>query len=90
MIAALTAKIGADITGLTSGLKKAGKDLNKFGSDVSRFGAAISVGISAPLTAAATQSVKAFDTQIQAEKRLEAALRSAGEFSQAADRKSVV
>ena len=84
MIAALTAKIGADITGLTSGLKKAGKDLNKFGSDVSRFGAAISVGISAPLTAAATQSVKAFDTQIQAEKRLEAALRSAGEFSQAA------
>ena len=25
MIAALTAKIGADITGLTSGLKKAGK-----------------------------------------------------------------
>jgi hypothetical protein len=84
MIAALTAKIGADITGLTTGLKKASKDLNKFGSDVSKLGAAISVGISAPLTTAAAQSVKAFDTQIQAEKRLEAALRSAGEFSQAA------
>lgn len=84
MIAALTAKIGADITGLTTGLKKASRDLNKFGSDVSKLGAAISVGISAPLTTAAAQSVKAFDTQIQAEKRLEAALRSAGEFSQAA------
>lgn len=84
MLAALTAKIGADITGLTSGLKKAGKDLSKFGNDVGKFGAAVSLGISAPLTAAANKSVKAFDVQIQAEKRLEAALISAGEFSQAA------
>lgn len=84
MLANLNVKIGADISSLTGQLKKAGKDLSKFGNDVAKFGAAVSLGISAPLTAAANKSVKAFDVQIQAEKRLEAALISAGEFSQAA------
>lgn len=84
MLANLNVKIGADISSLTGELKKASNNLKDFGSKVSGIGKSISLGISAPLTAMAGASVKAFDTQIQAEKRLEAALKSAGEFSEQA------
>ena len=81
MLGNLNVKIGADISSLTGEIKKASSTLKSFGKDVTSFGKTISTRISAPLTVAAGLSVKAFDTQIQAEKRLEAALRSAGEFS---------
>lgn len=84
MLGRLDVKIGADISSFTGEIKKATSTLNSFGNKVAGVGKIVSAGISTPLAAAAALSVKAFDTQIQAEKRLEAALRSAGEFSQAA------
>jgi hypothetical protein len=83
MLGRLDVKIGADISSFTGEIKKASSTLNQFGNKVAGIGKIVSAGISTPLVAAAGLSVKAFDTQIQAEKRLEAALRSAGEFSQA-------
>lgn len=84
MLGRLDVKIGADISSFTGEIKKASSTLNSFGNKVAGIGKVVSAGISTPLVAAAGLSVKAFDTQIQAEKRLEAALRSAGQFSQAA------
>ncbi len=84
MLGRLDVKIGADISSFTGEIKKASSTLNQFGNKVAGIGKIVSAGISTPLVAAAGLSVKAFDTQIQAEKRLEAALRSAGQFSQAA------
>jgi len=84
MLGRLDVKIGADISSFTGEIKKATSTLNQFGNKVAGIGKIVSAGISTPLVAAAGLSVKAFDTQIQAEKRLEAALRSAGQFSQAA------
>jgi hypothetical protein len=83
MLGRLDVKIGADISSFTGEIKKASSTLNQFGNKVAGIGKIVSAGISTPLIAAAGLSVKAFDTQIQAEKRLEAALRSAGEFTQA-------
>ena len=83
MLGRLDVKIGADISSFTGEIKKASSTLNQFGNKVAGVGKIVSAGISTPLAAAAALSVKAFDTQIQAEKRLEAALRSAGEFTQA-------
>jgi|DEB0MinimDraft_6_1074348.scaffolds.fasta_scaffold00106_2 hypothetical protein len=83
MLGRLDVKIGADISSFTGQIKKASSTLNQFGNKVAGIGKIVSAGISTPLIAAAGLSVKAFDTQIQAEKRLEAALRSAGEFTQA-------
>jgi len=83
MLGRLDVKIGADISSFTGEIKKASSTLNQFGNKVAGIGKIVSAGISTPLVAAAGLSVKAFDTQIQAEKRLEAALRSAGEFTQA-------
>ncbi len=84
MLGRLDVKIGADISSFTGEIKKASSTLNSFGNKVAGVGKIVSAGISTPLVAAAGLSVKAFDTQIQAEKRLEAALRSAGQFSKAA------
>lgn len=84
MLGRLDVKIGADISSFTGEIKKASSTLNSFGNKVAGVGKIVSAGISTPLVAAAGLSVKAFDTQIQAEKRLEAALISAGEFTQAA------
>jgi hypothetical protein len=84
MLGRLDVKIGADISSFTGEIKKASSTLNSFGNKVAGIGKIVSAGISTPLVAAAGLSVKAFDTQIQAEKRLEAALRSAGQFSKAA------
>jgi len=81
MLGQFGVKLFADLSSFTGDLNKASGQLKTFGKDVTSFGKTISTRISAPLTVAAGLSVKAFDTQIQAEKRLEAALRSAGEFS---------
>ena len=81
MLGQFGVKLFADLSSFTGDLNKASGQLKSFGKDVTSFGKTISTRISAPLTLAAGVSVKAFDTQIQAEKRLEAALRSAGEFS---------
>jgi hypothetical protein len=81
MLGQFGVKLFADLSSFTGDLNKASGQLKTFGKDVTSFGKTISTRISAPLTLAAGVSVKAFDTQIQAEKRLEAALRSAGEFS---------
>jgi hypothetical protein len=84
MLAQLGVKLFADISSFTGEIKKASSAIDSFGNKVAGVGKIVSAGISTPLVAAAGLSVKAFDTQIQAEKRLEAALRSAGQFSQAA------
>ena len=81
MLGQFGVKLFADLSSFTGDLNKASGQLKSFGKDVTSFGKTISTRISAPLTLAAGVSVKAFDTQIQAEKRLESALRSAGEFS---------
>lgn len=55
----LVVKIGADISGLSKGLKSAQQRLEKVSKEIAKIGSSFSVNITAPLTAFATLAVKA-------------------------------
>mgnify|MGYP003133004113 CR=1 FL=1 len=70
-----TVKLGADIGEFTSKMRKASKSFKKMGKNIQRAGKTMSMSLTAPLTAFAAASIKAFDTQAKAEAKLSTALK---------------
>ena len=70
-----TVKLGADISEFTSKMQKASKSFKKMGKNIQKAGKTMSLTLTAPLTAFAAASVKAFDTQAKAEAKLMTALK---------------
>lgn len=70
-----TVKLGADIGEFTSKMRKASKSFKKMGKNIQRAGKTMSMSLTAPLTAFAAASIKAFDTQAKAEAKLNTALK---------------
>ena len=74
----LTVKIGADIRELQSAMKRVSQSVQQAGRRMTSLGRTISTRVTAPLTALAAVSVRAFGVQEQAEMRLRAALQANG------------
>ncbi len=70
-----TVKLGADISEFTSKMQKASRSFKKMGKNIQRAGKTMSMSLTAPLTAFAAASIKAFDTQAKAEAKLMTALK---------------
>lgn len=68
-------KLGADITDFQSKMKKAQAGFKKTATSLKKTGKALTMSLTAPLTAFAAASVKAFDTQAKAEAKLMTALK---------------
>ena len=73
-------KLGANITDFESKMKRAQRGFKKTAANLKKIGKSMSLSLTAPLTAFAAASVKAFDTQAKAEAQLRTAL---GENEQA-------
>tara|TARA_R100001224_G_scaffold44566_1_gene25718 strand:- start:8515 stop:10341 length:1827 start_codon:yes stop_codon:yes gene_type:complete len=69
-----TVKLGADIGEFTSKMRKASTSFKKMGKNIQKAGKTMSMSLTATLTAFAAASVKAFDTQAQAEAKLSRSL----------------
>lgn len=69
-----TVKLGADISEFTNKMQKASRSFKKMGKNIQRAGKTMSMSLTAPLTAFAAASIKAFDTQAKAEAKLMTAL----------------
>lgn len=69
-----TVKLGADIGEFTSKMRKASSSFKKMGKNIQKAGKTMSMSLTAPLTAFAAASVKAFDTQAKAEAKLSRSL----------------
>jgi len=74
----IIAKLSLDPTEFSKGLDQSTKKVQDFGKRMESVGKTLSLSLTAPLTAFAALSVKAFDTQIQAENRLRAAIQASG------------
>ena len=70
-----TVKLGADIGEFTSKMRKASSSFKKMGKNIQKAGKTMSMSLTAPLTAFAAASIKAFDTQAKAEAKLMTALK---------------
>lgn len=70
-----TIKLGADIGEFTSKMRKASSSFKKMGKNIQKAGKTMSMSLTAPLTAFAAASIKAFDTQAKAEAKLMTALK---------------
>jgi len=70
-----TVKLGADIGEFTSKMRKASTSFKKMGKNIQKAGKTMSMSLTAPLTAFAAASIKAFDTQAKAEAKLNTALK---------------
>ena len=70
-----TVKLGADIGEFTSKMRKASSSFKKMGKNIQRAGKTMSMSLTAPLTAFAAASIKAFDTQAKSEAKLMTALK---------------
>jgi len=70
-----TVKLGADIGEFTSKMRKASSSFKKMGKNIQKAGKTMSMSLTAPLTAFAAASIKAFDTQAKAEAKLNTALK---------------
>ena len=70
-----TVKLGADISEFTNKMQKASRSFKKMGKNIQRAGKTMSMSLTAPLTAFAAASIKAFDTQAKAEAKLMTALK---------------
>lgn len=85
-----TVKLGADISDFTSKMQKASKSFKKLNRGIKDVGRSMSISLTAPLTAFAAASVKAFDTQAKAEAQLLTALKgnekAFGELTEAAEK----
>lgn len=64
---------------LERSLVRVSRAADAFGQRLTRIGRSMALAITAPLTAVGTVAVRAFDQQIQAERRLAAAIRAAGD-----------
>lgn len=69
-----TVKLGADIGEFTSKMRKASSSFKKMGKNIQKAGKTMSMSLTAPLTAFAAASIKAFDTQAKAEAKLSRSL----------------
>ena len=69
-----TVKLGADISEFTSKMQKASRSFKKMGKNIQKAGKTMTLSLTAPLTAFAAASIKAFDTQAKAEAKLLTAL----------------
>ena len=67
-------KLGANITDFESKMKRAQRGFKKTARNLKKIGKSMSLSLTAPLTAFAAASVKAFDTQAKAEAQLRTAL----------------
>lgn len=67
-------KLGANITDFESKMKRAQRGFKKTAANLKKIGKSMSLSLTAPLTAFAAASVKAFDTQAKAEAQLRTAL----------------
>lgn len=67
-------KLGANITDFESKMKRAQRGFRKTAASLKKIGKSMSLSLTAPLTAFAAASVKAFDTQAKAEAQLRTAL----------------
>ena len=67
-------KLGANITDFESKMKRAKRTFKKTAANLKSIGKSMSLSLTAPLTAFAAASVKAFDTQAKAEAQLRTAL----------------
>lgn len=67
-------KLGANITDFESKMKRAQRGFKKTAANLKSIGKSMSLSLTAPLTAFAAASVKAFDTQAKAEAQLRTAL----------------
>jgi hypothetical protein len=70
-----TIKLGADIGEFTSKMRKASSSFKKMGKNIQKAGKTMSMSLTAPLTAFAAASIKAFDQQAKAEAKLMTALK---------------
>jgi len=77
-VSSLTVRIGADITELQSAMKRVSSSVQDAGRRMTSLGSTISTRVTAPLTALAAVSVRAFGEQEKAELRLRAALQANG------------
>ncbi len=68
-------KLGANIQDFQSKMKTASKGFKKTAASLKKTGKALTMGLTAPLTAFAAASIKAFDTQAKAEAKLMTALK---------------
>ena len=67
-------KLGANITDFESKMKRAQRGFKNTAANLKKIGKSMSLSLTAPLTAFAAASVKAFDTQAKAEAQLRTAL----------------
>lgn len=74
----LIGKLGLDTTEFQRAIKTALQGVQEFGKRMQSVGKSMSAYLTAPLAGFAALSVKAFDTQIQAENRLKAAIQASG------------
>ena len=74
----LNFKFGADLRGFDKAMKKASKKLKRFGKNIQRTGKSLTMGLTLPLVALGTASIKAFDAQEKAIAQVEAGLKSTG------------
>ena len=77
-VSSLTVKIGANISELQTAMKRVSTSVQQAGRRMTSLGRTISTRVTAPLTALAAVSVRAFGEQEKAELRLRAALQANG------------
>lgn len=78
-MADLFAKIGANTTDFDAKMKGVTARMKKVGDQMQSVGKTLSLSLTAPLLALGAVALKAFDTQIKAEKKLKAALLATGQ-----------
>jgi hypothetical protein len=77
-IASLQVDLTGNLSGLSQSLSDAGKRLDAFANKTAAIGGAMSKALTAPITAFAGLSVRAFGVQEDAERKLAAAIRATG------------
>jgi hypothetical protein len=81
-VSELIAKLGLDNADFLKKMDDSISKMQDFGKKMTDVGKSLSLGLTAPLTAMAAVSVKAFDVQAKAEARLTAAMRANGEVAE--------
>ena len=77
-LASINIKFAADLKQFSSGMQNANRSIQKMGKKLQSVGTALSIGVTAPLTAFAAVSLKNWDKQEKAIAQVESALLSTG------------
>lgn len=77
-LANINIKFAADLKGFSTGMQNANRSILKMSKKMQSMGAALTVGVTAPLTAFAAVSLKNWDTQVKAIAQVETGLKSTG------------